>query len=141
MTALVLVTESGEQHGLINVLANSVQDNGFKYMNPENKTKCEKLRKEESKKVKARYLNHRGGHERLTKPYCRWAGDPIQMWHFIPGYEYEVPYGLVKEVNEKKLPQRGQLVGIAGKDGNIKAVDRQKDGAGEQIHEFVPVGW
>lgn len=128
------VTPNGEEHGLINEVANSVDDNGFKHMKPEVKAKAEKLRKEESRIVKARYINHRGNHERLTKPYCHWAGDPIQTWHFIPGYTYDVPKGLVDEVNSKRLAQRSEIL-------DSKGMPTVKDGPGLQIHEFVPVGF
>lgn len=134
--SLELVAENGERHGLINSVANSVEDNGFKYMKPETKAKAEKLRKEESRLVKARYINHRGNHERLTKPYMRWAGDQIQTWHFIPGYTYELPLGLVNEVNDpnKRLAQRSEVL-------DSKGMPTKKDGPGERIHEFVPVAF
>ncbi len=135
-----MVTESGEEHGMINVLANSCKDNGFAHMEPEWKAKAEKMKKDDNKKIKARYLNKNGDHERLTRPYCRWAGDPIQIWHFIPGYEYEVPKGLVDEVNNTRLAERGGLVGIL-KDGKETAKVRDKDGKGSQIHQFVPVSF
>ncbi len=126
-----LVSSTGERHGLINQVGNSVADNGFKHMDPVTKTKAEKLRKEESKLVSARYMNHRGSHERLTKPYCRWAGDPIQTWHFIPGETYELPYGLVKEVNDNPgLPKRSDIL-------DAKGVPTLKDQKAEKIHEFV----
>ena len=130
----LMVTESGEEHGLIKSVANSVQNDGFKHMDPETKAKAEKLKKDESKKVKARYINHRGNHERLDKIYCRWAGDPIQSWHFIPGYTYEVPVGLVNEVNASRLAQRSELLDQNGR-------PTLKDGPGVQIHEFVPVSF
>jgi hypothetical protein len=139
--SLILVTESGEQHGLINTLANSCRDNGFQHMEPEWKKEAEKMKKEDNKKVKARYLNHRGNHERLSKPYCRWAGDPIQIWHFIPGYVYEIPMGLVTEVNSKRLPQRADLISRDGKNVTHDGKPVVKDSAGEQIHEFVPVSF
>lgn len=131
-----LVSKTGEKHGLINTVANSVPDNGFAHMKPEMKTKCEKMRKDDARIVKARYMNHRGQNERLTKPYMRWAGDPIETWHFIPGEEYELPKGLVDEVNDprKKLAQRSEVLDASGK-------PTLKDGPGERIHEFVPVGW
>lgn len=128
-----MVTEAGEQHGLINTLANSVKDNGFQHMSPENKTKAEKLRKEESRKVKARYMNHRGMHERLTKPYCRWAGDPIQIWHLIPGKVYELPMGFINEVNSSGLVKRSQNDTDRTPVGKIEGVDR--------IHELVPISF
>lgn len=131
--AKLLVTRNGEEHGMINVLANSVKDNGFAHMDPETKSKAEKLKKEESKMVKARYINHRGMHERLSKPYCRWAGDPIQMWHFIPGETYEVPMGLVNEVNGSRVVKRSELLDANGK-------PTLKDSY-EQLHEFVPISF
>lgn len=131
--SIVMVTEAGEQHGLINTLANSVKDNGFQHMSPENKTKAEKLRKEESRKVKARYMNHRGMHERLTKPYCRWAGDPIQIWHLIPGKVYELPMGFINEVNSSGLVKRSQNDTDRTPVGKIEGVDR--------IHELVPISF
>lgn len=134
-----MVTERGEEHGLINTLGNSVQDNGFKNFAPEDKAKAEKLRKEESRKVKARYFNKKGPHERLTKPYMHWAGDRIEIWHFIPGYVYEVPIGLVNEVNDpdKKPKNRGQLVAKIAKDGSQLPID----GVEEADHQFVPVSF
>lgn len=132
---MILLTETGEKHGLINTVANSCKDDGFKYMEPEWKSKAEKMKKEDNKKVKARYLNHRGNHERLTKPYCKWAGDPIQTWHFIPGFVYEVPMGLVEEVNRSPgLASRSEKLDVNGKPA-------LKDQSPEKLHEFVPVSF
>lgn len=135
MNQLIQVTASGEQHGLINVLANSVQHNDFKFMDPTTKAKAEKLKKEESKVVKAQYLNSRGKHERLTKPYCRWAGEPIQIWHFIPGKTYEVPLGLINEVNNQKIVIRE---GKCDENGDNPST---KDELDEPLHRFIPVGF
>lgn len=136
MTQVVMATESGEEHGLINTLANSNPDIGFKHMSPENKAKAEKLKKEDQKMVKARYINHRGAHERLDKPYCRWAGEPIRMYHLIPGYTYELPYGMVKEINEP-LHKPIKRSGLVDKEGTPLASDRTTT----SIHELVPVSF
>ena len=96
-TMMNLPAVNGEKHGLINRIANSVPDNGFKHMSPELKAKAEKERKEDSRIVKGRYINHRGSHERLTKPYCRYAGDTIDTYHLIPNQTYDLPKGFVKE--------------------------------------------
>lgn len=135
MSQLVQVTAQGEEHGLIKQLANSVQFDDFKHMKPETKAKAEKLKKEESKMVKARYINSRGKHERLTKPYCRWAGQNIQIWHFIPGKEYEVPLGLVNEVNAQKIIIRE---GRCDENGDNPL---PKDQIDEPLHQFVAVGF
>jgi hypothetical protein len=133
--SLKLVSPTGEEHGLINEVGNSVEDNDFKNMKPDAKAKAKALRDEEHRIVKAQYLNARGPGERLTKPYCRWAGDKIQTWHFIPNYTYEVPLGLVNEVNNSPgLPQRSEVVDTNGK-------PTTKEGEPFRLHKFVPVGF
>jgi hypothetical protein len=138
MSKLIRVTASGEEHGIINTLTNSNEFNDFKHSDPKTKAELQKQQKEDAKLVKVRYLNHRGRHERLTKPYCRYAGDPIHIWHMIPGQEYEVPMGLVKEVNGKRLPVRSGLVSVDGNDVNQDASPLEADQPGECIHELVP---
>lgn len=134
---VVMCTASGEQHGLINTLTNSVRFDDFKNMKPEIKAKCEKDKLEDNRIVKARYINHRGRHERLSKPYCRWAGDPILQYHLIPGHTYDLPLGFINEVNAVRLPKRSGLVSVDGADLNNGA-PLDKDTAGEAIHELVP---
>ena len=134
MAHVMMVTENGEEHGLVGTLPNSVKDTGFEDMTPEMKTKCEKLRKEESRMVKARYINKRGMSERLDKHYMRWAGDSIKKYHLIPGYTYELPYGFVKEINENPgLASRGEQI----IDGNYVARDQQP----LKVHELVPISF
>lgn len=140
MANVVMCTAAGEQHGLINTLTNSVQFDDFKHMAPAIKAKCEKAKKEDARIVKARYINHRGKHERLSKPYCKWAGDPIQQWHLIPGYTYDLPLGLINEVNAVRMPIRSGLVSVDGQDLNNGA-PLDKDSEGEKIHELVPASF
>jgi hypothetical protein len=136
MTNVVMATATGEEHGLINTLANSCQDNGFKHMTPENKATAEKMKKNDAKIVKARYINHRGNHERLTKPYVRYAGDPIRIYHLIPGQVYDLPLGFVNEINEP-LGRPMVRSGLVGKDG----VPLAKDTPADRLHELVPVSF
>jgi len=138
MANIVECTASGEQHGLVNTLSNSVVFDDFKSMTPANKAKAEKEKKEDARLVKVEYLNSRGRHERLTKPYCRWAGDPIQQWHLIPGKHYEVPMGFVKEVNECRVPKRSGLVSVDGADLRVGGAPLDKDEEGEWLHKLVP---
>ncbi len=143
MTAIAMCTASGEAHGLINTLTNSVPDTGFAHFKPEHKKDLEGQKKEDSKVVKAEYMNSRGRHERLTKPYCKYAGDPIQIWHFIPGKVYEVPMGLVKEVNDKNkhIPKRSGLVSVDGTPLRKDESPLDRDEEGEWLHKMVPVGF
>ncbi len=137
-----MVTAAGEEHGLINTLTNNVQFDDFKTMSPANKAKIEKEKKEDSRIVKVEYMNSRGRHERLTKPYCRYAGDPIQIWHFIPGRSYDVPLGLVKEVNGGgKMKKRTGLLSIDGEPVKKDETPLEKDEDGEFLHRFVASGF
>lgn len=136
-------TASGEVHGLINTLTNSVPFDDFKNMKPEHKKELERKKKEDNRLVKAEYMNSRGRHERLTKPYCRYAGDPIQIWHFIPGKVYEVPFGLVEEVNDKNkvTPKRSGLLEVDGKEVNRDGSPLTSDQDGDWLHKFVANGF
>jgi hypothetical protein len=144
MTAqLMMSTAAGELHGLINTLTNSVPNDDFKNFKPEHKKELERQKKEDSRIVEAEYMNARGRHERLTKPYCRYAGDPIQIWHFIPGKTYKVPMGLVKEVNDstKHIPKRSGLISIDGEALRKNEAPLEKDEEGEWLHKFVSKGF
>lgn len=131
-----LRTKSGERHGIINRVANSVTEDQMKKFSEKDRSKMEALRKEQSRPVKVQYLNSRGKNERLTTPYCKWAGDPIDSWHFIPEEIYEVPMGLVEQVNDKNkhIPKRSEVL---DKNGRPTAVD----GSSEWLHKLIPAGF
>lgn len=143
MVQLTLCTASGEEHGLINTLTNSNAFDEFKHYKPEHKKQLEAERKEDNRLVKAEYLNSRGRHERLTKPYCKYSGDPIQIWHFIPGKVYDVPLGLVKEVNDKNkiMKKRSGLQEVDGNQVTKDGAPLEKDQEGEWLHRFAAVGF
>lgn len=135
---VVQCTANGEEHGLIGTLTNSVEFDDFKRMKPEHAEECRKQKADDARMVRVKYINSRGKHERLTKPYCRYAGDPIQQWHLIPGHVYSVPYGFVKEVNAVKVPKRSGLVSLDGNDLNRDGSPLERDTAEEQLHLLVP---
>ena len=139
----MMATAAGESHGLINTLTNSVPFDDFKNMKPEHKKELEAQKKQDAKLVKAEYMNSRGRHERLTKPYCKYAGDPIQVWHFIPGKVYEVPLGLVNEVNDKNkvMKRREGLLSIDDAPVQKSETPLDRDQEGDWLHRFSPVGF
>lgn len=143
MTQITLATAAGEQHGLINTLTNSVPFDDFKNMKPEHKKELERQKKEDARLVKAEYMNSRGRHERLTKPYCRYAGDPIQVWHLIPGRVYELPLGFINEVNDKNkiMKKREGLVEVDGKPAQKSEAPLGHDEDGEWLHKLIPVSF
>lgn len=140
---LMMATASGEAHGLINTLTNSVPFDDFKNMKPDKKKEIEKQKKEDARIVRAEYMNSRGRHERLTKPYCKYSGEPIQIWHFIPGKTYEVPLGLVNEVNDKNkiMKRREGLVSLDGAPVTPNEAPLSQDQEGDWLHKFVAVGF
>lgn len=143
MSHLTLATASGEQHGLVNIIANSVPPDDFKLLSPENKKRMEAEKKEDARIVKAEYMNSRGNHERLTMPYCKYAGDPIQMWNFIPNKVYDVPLGLVKQVNDKNkiMKQRAGLVSVDDVPLKKDSSPLEYDIDGNWLHKFSAVGF
>jgi hypothetical protein len=139
MASIRMATAAGEEHGLINTLTNNVPADDFKHMKAEHKKELERQKKEDARLVKAEYMNSRGRHERLTKPYCKYAGEPIQIWHFIPGKVYEVPLGLVNEVNDKNkiMKRREGLLSIDDKPVQNTEAPLSRDEDGEWLHKFV----
>ena len=129
--SLALVTSWGEEHGMIKEVANSVPERGYERFAEKDRVKMEKQRKEDARMVKVRYINYRGNQERLTKPYMRWAGDPIRTYHLIPGHEYTLPMGFIQEVNGNP--------GLASRSEKLDRNDRPlaKDGQPEKIHELI----
>lgn len=136
---IAMVTGLGEQHGLINTLTNSVPFDDFKNFKPEHKKEMERQKKEDARLVKAEYLNSRGKHERLTMPYTLGSGEPINIWHFIPGKTYEIPMGLIRTVNDKnkRLPKRSGLVSVDGEPVKKDESPLDKDEEGDWLHRFV----
>jgi hypothetical protein len=141
MAQIAQVTAAGEAHGLVDVRTNAVVDDGFKHMDPKIKAIVEKEKKEDAKIVEVEYINRTGRHERLTKPYCKYPGDPIQMWNFIPGQRYKVPMGLVNEVNKARMPKRSGLMEVDGEKVQASGAPLDKDMDGDWIHKFIPVSF
>jgi hypothetical protein len=128
--------KTGLQHGLINTVGNSVPDSGGKRFAEKDRAAMEKKKKEDEKIVTARYLNKAGGVERLERPYCMWDGQPITMWRFFHGEIYDVPKGLIDDVNSPhKRPKKRS--GLLDNKGNPLLVDTNDD----PEHSFVPVGF
>jgi hypothetical protein len=138
MATIAMYTQSGEAHGLVNTLTNSCENNDFKHCAPHIKTQLEKEKKEDARIVEVELIHKNGKHERLDKPYCRYAGDPIQIYHLIPGYKYNLPWGFVKEVNQVRLPVRSGLMEVDGekvtKDGSPLVKD---DMEGNWLYKLI----
>lgn len=130
------VTANGLEHGLINTVGNSVPDNGLKRFSEKDRPAMEKKRKEDERIVKAQYFNKDGAGERLERPYMMWEGQPITTWRFLHGEIYDVPKGLVDDVNSphKRTKKRSGLIGANGQPLETDEFD-------ESQHRFSPVGF
>jgi len=133
--SITMVTANGIEHGLINTLANSVPFDDFKHAKPEDKEKFRKQQKEDNRLIKAKYIKYKDQEDAFERPYCKYAGDPIKLYKFLHGEVYDVPKGLVDEVNDisKLAPKRS---GLNSEDGKELA----KDMRGERVHEFFIIG-
>ena len=130
------VTAWGEEHGLIATYPNAVPNNDFQYADPSIKESLKKLKKEDSKLVKVRYINHlEKSRGRFKQPYCKYAGEAIQQYNLIHDHEYTLPLGLVKDVNAMRMPIREGLQSVDGKD--VKGGSPLTRDSEDRIHEFV----
>lgn len=133
--ALTQVTQTGEEHGLINTLGNSVKDDGMNRFAEKDRAKMQKMKTEDARIVKARYLHKDGKNEKLERPYCNWGGDPITMWRFLHDNVYEVPKGLVDDVNSPNKRQKKRAGFLVNGKGEPLETDQLED----PIHRFIPV--
>src|SRR5260221_3604630 len=125
---------SGEEHGLMKVVGNSVPDSEGKRFKEKDRVAMSSLRKDQSKMVKCEYINKKGDTERLELTYCLWDGDPLLSYKFVPNQEYEIPKGLVDMGNNKKTMKRS---GPLDKNSKPLLVDTQEG----TEHRFVAVGF
>jgi hypothetical protein len=130
---MLLCTEQGEQHGLINQYPNSNSGDGTEFMSEKVKKELLSQKKEDEKSVKARYINHRGPNERLEANYCKYSGTPVRCYRLIPGHTYELPKGFVNQVNESFLTERSKM------DEDRTPVGKSMGTT--KIHELVPISF
>lgn len=133
--SLTQVTGNGLEHGLINTIGNSVPDDGLKRFAEKDRPEMEKKKKNDEKIVKFQYLNSRGATERYEAPYCKWAGQPIQMWRLLHGYTYEGPKGMVDEINEMPAPTEFSDLLDAKGNPTVKNVSADK------LHRCIPLSF
>jgi hypothetical protein len=136
---ILQATASGELHGLVNTLTNSVENNDFKYMAPHIKAQLEEEKKEDARIVEVELISKGPRTERLEKPYCRYAGDPIQMYKLIPGYKYKLPLGFVKEVNKDPPPKRSGLMEVDGEKVTKDGAPLPRDMEGDWLWKLISV--
>lgn len=141
MGLVTMCTATGEEHGLVNRIGNSVAFDEFKNIDPKYKNQLKKEKEEDAKVVKARYMNMKNKTERLDKPYCRYSGDPICIYHLIHGHTYELPMGFIKEVNGKKTVKRSGLVSLDGEAVKKDESPLERDVVEDGHHQLLPISF
>jgi hypothetical protein len=144
MRFLQQVAADGTLHGLMDELANDSQESDMNKLNERIKNECQMRKEDDATVLRARYLNKHGRGEWMDKAYCRWPGDRIQIWRLLHGHEYDLPKGLINEVNNGAVDQGGGLIErtreeFARNERESGAVtnERKRD----KIHELVPVSF
>ena len=59
----------------------------------------------------------------------------------IPGYIYDLPIGLINEVNAVRMPKRSGLLSVDGDNINKDGSPLDRDINGDAIHELVPANF
>lgn len=129
MTASIIPQQVEKKYGLIREVAcTSNGEKNLKNMTVEGKKKYLDLMKADMALVKARFRNNWPQGSDLEVTYKKYPVEGIQTWRFKHGETYEVPLGLVNDINERcKI-----TLHKTGKDG--KAITMT-----EQQQEFIPV--
>ncbi len=109
-------TTSGEEHGLMKVVSNSVVDSEGKRFKEKDREAMKKQRAEDSKMVRVTYINTKGSKFPFEIPYCMWDGDPILSYKFLADQDYDIPKGLMDLVNKKRIQKRSGLLDKSGKE-------------------------
>lgn len=132
LDAFTRKTKSGFSHGLINFFANSVKESPIK--DAKIKEKLEKEKKRDEEVLSVRYINRKEREGRLERPYMKYAGDPVTQWIFLSNETYDVPRGLVEDVNKMHTFAKKRS-DILDKDG----IALEQDDSADIEHEFVGV--
>lgn len=127
-----MVTKGGVKHGLITMYVSESSEE-FKNMKPALKAEMEKKKKDDNRIIKAKFVHYKDKNGRLEMPYCKYSGDPVLMYKFLNGYTYNVPKGLVDQVNEAFIVKRSEIL---DRDGLPTKTDEV-----EKLYEFVPASF
>ena len=125
-------TKQGVEHGMIEQIANSVTDHGYKNLSEKNRKEMLERRKRDLEPVKVRYQNLK---DQENGKWEGWYGDhpgePLKAFRFIHGQRYTVPRGLARKVNAMGAPIRSGLLDARGN-------ELEKDGEMIRTHQLVP---
>ncbi len=127
-------TKLGIEHGLIETIANSVPDHGYKNLNDTNRKEMLSRRKRDLEMVKRTYQNLKNQETgKFEGWYADHPGEVMRSYRFLHGHTYTMPRGYARKVNAMGAPLRS---GLLDSNGNSLEVDGQID----HTHQLVAVG-
>lgn len=128
------VTEKGVEHGLIETIANSVPDHGYKNLNEKNRKEMLERKKTDLEYVDVEYYNLKNQENgKFESPYGDHPGAPIQFYRLLHGHRYSIPRGLARKINALGAPKRSGLIDVGGR-------ELLMDGKKERTHQVVTAG-
>ena len=127
-------TPQGIEHGLIETIANSIPDHGYKNLEDKNRKEMLERKKRDMEVVKRTYQNMKNQEAGKWEGwYGDHPGEPLRCFRFLHGETYLVPRGLSRKINALGAPVRSGLVGTDGRSLDM-------DGQIDRTHQLVAVG-
>jgi hypothetical protein len=124
-------TEKGIEHGLMEEIANSVPDTGYKNLSEKNRKEMIERRKKDLELISGTYQNLKNQETGKWEGwYAEYPGVSMKNFRLLHGHTYTIPRGLAKKINNMKVPKRS---GLTDGQGNILNIEGQF----EQTHQFV----
>ena len=126
-----LRTKNGQEHGLIDSIANAVQDHGYKNLSELNRKEMLSRRKNDLELIPVTYQNLKNQENgKWESPYADHPGEPIRLFRFFHGNSYVIPRGLAKKINALKVPVQSGITDLNGNELNV-------EGKFDQTHQIV----
>lgn len=131
------VTESGEEHGMMRVLPNSISDHKYQNLKDPHKAEMNKRHKRAMELVEVEYINLQNQENGRFEGWygASWPGEPIRKFKCLTGERYVIPRGLMEQVNED-MGYR-ERTGLVKPDGTELKNDSAKK---IQTHRFIYLG-
>ena len=123
------VTREGVEHGLVETIANSVPDHGYKNLSEKHRKEMLDKKKNDLELVEIVYHHLKNQDTgKFEGWYADHPGTPMYYFRLLYGLKYKIPKGMAKKINNLGAPQRSGLVDSRGN-------ELLRDGVKERTHQ------
>lgn len=127
-------TALGQEHGLLETIANSVLDTGYKNLSEKNRKEMIERRKKDLELTEVRYQNLKNqDNGKWEGWYAEYPGEPMYNFRMLHDNKYLIPRGLARKINAMKVPQQSGIVSVDGS-------HYQSQNKFDQTHQVVSAG-